>query len=147
MRRLHLLLQLPWSSDQLLRLLGSSHHTDQVNCFVLNSIPLLALKCFIFTLQSSAPEYKFLVLELGGKRRFLSTAAKRMEKLYALRGDRRATEFGELSQFHVDTEDGGKPLMKIVNAITGKGVSPSNDDPNFSKSSHYYSFLMILFLS
>ena len=70
-----------------------------------------------------------------------------MEKLYALRGDRRATEFGELSQFHVDTEDGGKALMKIVKAITGKGVSPSNDDPNFSKSSHYYSFLMILFLS
>ena len=83
MRRLHLFLQLPWSSDRLLRLLGSSHRTDQVNWFDRNSTPLLALKCFIFPLQSSAPEYKFLVLELGGERRFLSTAAKRMEKMYA----------------------------------------------------------------
>jgi hypothetical protein len=72
-----------------------------------------------------------------------------MEKLYALtRGDRRVTEFGELSQFNVDSKHGDRALIEMVKAIIGKKVSfvkPPVDYPDFFNSNNICSFFKYLF--
>ena len=67
----------------------------------------------------NAPEYVFLISELAGEQRFVSSVAKRLESLGALtQGDRRATESRDLSRFNIDNKYGRAALESVMNAIT-----------------------------
>lgn len=97
-RRVHITLELPWSADRAIQQFGRTHRSNQVN----------------------APEYKFLISDLAGERRFASTVAKRLESLGALtHGDRRATETRDLSQFNIDNKYGRSALETIMKSIMG----------------------------
>ena len=66
----------------------------------------------------------------GGERRFASTVAKRLQALGALtKGDRRAADAADLSDFDVDTVWGKKALRDLLtlasNPMSNKLVPPA----------------------
>ena len=73
---------------------------------------------FQLTPQTSGPQYKFLISEVGGEKRFAAAVAKRLALLGALtQGDRRATGQSNalgLSNFDFDNKFGTKALRKMV---------------------------------
>ncbi|KAG8454621.1 hypothetical protein GDO86_001007 [Hymenochirus boettgeri] len=110
-RRVHMTLELPWSADRAIQQFGRTHRSNQV----------------------SAPEYVFLISELGGEKRFASIVAKRLESLGALtHGDRRATESRDLSKYNFENKYGTRALEQILSAImsqTQRDVAPPRDYP------------------
>lgn len=69
-RRIHVILQLPWSADKALQQLGRSHRSN----------------------ESSAPFYKIIFTKIAGEKRLVSTMANRLKVLGAItNGDRRAS--------------------------------------------------------
>ena len=68
--------------------------------------------------QTSGPQYKFLISEVGGEKRFAAAVAKRLALLGALtQGDRRATGQSNalgLATFDFDNKFGTKALRKMV---------------------------------
>jgi hypothetical protein len=68
-KRIHITLQVGWSADKAMQMLGRSHRTNQAH----------------------APEYAMVASDLGGEKRFISTIAQRLGSLGALtKGSREA---------------------------------------------------------
>ena len=70
--------------------------------------------------QLHGPEYVLCMTDMGGERRFASTVAKRLQALGALtKGDRRAGDASNLSDYDVDTKLGKVALTKLLNGVMG----------------------------
>ncbi|ALC44054.1 sno [Drosophila busckii] len=109
-RRLHITLELPWSADRAIQQFGRTHRSNQAN----------------------APEYVFLISDLGGESRFAATVAKRLESLGALtQGDRRATDARDLSRFNIDNSIGRSALESVLQQITSEKPLESLHVPEY----------------
>lgn len=107
-RRVHITLQLGWSADKQMQVFGRTHRSDQ-------AVP---------------PEYVLLSTELGGERRFSSTIARRLGSLGALtKGDRGATNSGDLAKYNFETEEGRASLSFMFRAIMRGEPVAGLDDP------------------
>ena len=97
LKRMHIILQLPWSAEKAVQQLGRTHRSYQV----------------------SPPHYKLIISELGGERRLASVVASRLGALGALTsGDRRATSACDaLSEFVILPKYGCEAIEKILNYL------------------------------
>nr|XP_041630618.1 protein strawberry notch-like isoform X2 [Drosophila kikkawai] len=95
-RRVHITLELPWSTDMAIQQLGRTHRCNQV-----------------FT-----PEYIFLTTDLAGEQHFASALAKRLQTMGG-HCVRRTKTTRDLSQFHIDNKYGLQALEKMMLTIMG----------------------------
>jgi hypothetical protein len=95
-RRLHITLELPWSSDKAIQQFGRTHRSN----------------------QTQAPDYLLVISKLAGERRFASSVAKRIETMNAItHADRNATRARDLSCFNIENKFGNKVVKKLVTSL------------------------------
>lgn len=79
-KRVHIILQLPWSAEKAMQQLGRTHRSNQTH----------------------APEYKFLFSNLAGEKRLISEISSRITMLGALsNGDRRSSSGNKSFHAHI----------------------------------------------
>ena len=90
-RRVHITIQLPWAAESVIQQFGRTHRSN----------------------QSSAPEYKLMVLRMPGEKRMSSGIAKKMEALGALtKGDAKAGAAG--AAFGINLHHLGKEALNCM---------------------------------
>lgn len=95
-KRIHIILELPWSADKMIQQCGRSHRSNQ-------SVP---------------PDYIFLLSAIGGEIRFISTISKRLRALGALtQGSRNATGALDFSQFDLNSQYGRAAIRVFLRSI------------------------------
>ena len=95
-KRIHIILELPWSADKVIQQCGRSHRSN----------------------QSVAPDYVFLLSAIGGEIRFTSTISARLRALGALtQGSRNATGALDFSQFDLDSQYGRRAVRLFLSAV------------------------------
>ena len=97
-RRVHITLQLPWASDQIVQQMGRSHRSN----------------------QSSAPMFKLMMTPIGGEWRFASAVARRLQALGALtQGDRRASGTGgrSIQAYNIEPKYGLAALKEFMEQV------------------------------
>lgn len=95
-KRIHIILELPWSADKVIQQCGRSHRSN----------------------QSVSPDYVFLLSAIGGEIRFTSTISARLRALGALtQGSRNATGALDFSQFDLDSQYGRKAVRMFLNEV------------------------------
>lgn len=96
LKRVHIILELPWSADKIIQQCGRSHRSNQ-------SVP---------------PDYVFLLSPIGGELRFLSTLSKRLKALGALtQGSRNATGALDFSGFDYDSSYARNASLLMIGTI------------------------------
>jgi len=112
-RRVHITLQLPWASDQIVQQMGRSHRSN----------------------QSSAPVFKLMMTTIGGEWRFASAVARRLQALGALtQGDRRASGTGgrSIQAYNIEHSYGMKALKEFMEQIEyGGPLDNTKGTPDF----------------
>uniref|UniRef100_A0AC34R1C4 Uncharacterized protein n=1 Tax=Panagrolaimus sp. JU765 TaxID=591449 RepID=A0AC34R1C4_9BILA len=119
-KRVHITLELPWSADRAVQQFGRTHRSNQLQ----------------------PPEYLFLISELAGEKRFVSTASKRLQSLGALtHGDRRAVaESDDLSKFSIENKYGFKALQNLYLFFIDPIKTVLCPPNNHLKNSEFYEF-------
>ena len=113
LKRVHIILQLPWAADKAVQQLGRTHRSHQI----------------------SAPEYKLLITELGGEWRLASIVAERLASLGALTyGDRRAGAGSQsISQYFISKKYASKAIDQ-VHHLLGKDWKDSDKEKEKEKN-------------
>lgn len=95
-KRIHIILELPWSAEKVIQQCGRSHRSNQ-------RVP---------------PDYVFLLSSIGGELRFVSTLSKRLRAMGALtQGSRKATGALQFDQFDFNSSYGKKAVALMVRTV------------------------------
>ena len=117
-RRVHITLQLPWASDQVVQQMGRSHRSN----------------------QSSAPMFKLIMTPIGGEWRFASAVARRLQALGALtQGDRRASGTGgrSIQAYNIEAKYGNLALKEFMEEVDyGSRLNNLKGTPDFIAEVH-----------
>lgn len=117
-KRVHITLELPWSADRAVQQFGRTHRSN----------------------QEQPPEYLFLISELAGEKRFVSTASKRLQSLGALtHGDRRAVaESDDLSKFSIENKYGIRALQNLYQFFLNRENTSNCPPRNMLSDLNFY---------
>ena len=157
-RRVHITLQLPWASDQVVQQMGRSHRSNQsrlhqacarVECHHEDSTSLQFGYCCAGALDvladhgsivGSAPMFKLVMTPIGGEWRFASAVARRLQALGALtQGDRRASGTGgtSIQNYNIEQSYGMKALKDLMQQFDyGSPMDHSKAVPDFIREAY-----------
>jgi hypothetical protein len=103
-QRVHITIQLPWAAESVIQQFGRTHRSN----------------------QSSAPEYKMMVLRIPGEKRMSAGIAKKMEALGALtKGDAKAGAAG--AAFGANLHHLGKEALNFMLDLATSGEKSASE--------------------
>jgi GGDEF domain-containing protein/2'-5' RNA ligase len=111
-KRHHITLQMGWSADKAMQMLGRTHRANQVQ----------------------PPEYNTIVSDLGGEKRFSATIAKRLGSLGALsKGQRSAINSSDaMEKVNFESEQGRKAANTFYERLLRNADIPGTDIKGFT---------------
>ena len=112
-KRIHIIIQLPWSAEKALQQLGRTHRSN----------------------QSYAPHYNILFSKLAGEKRLISTIASRLSILGAItNGDRRSSANSTIFNKHILCPEISKIIFSKINKLYPKEYKNFKPQKNNIKS-------------